>query len=182
MELEQAILERRSVRKFTSEPIPRETMEQIVRLASYAPSWKNTQTVRYTVVEDRALLDQIAEECVLGFTFNARTIHRCAALAVQSVVTGLSGYEPDGSYSTSKKDGWEMYDAGISAQTFCLAAHSLGVGTVIMGICDDARTAALLQLPAGERVTALIAMGWPEDAALKAPPRKDVDELLRYRP
>ena len=164
MELEQAILERRSVRKFTAEPIPHETMEQIVRLASYAPSWKNTQTVRYTVVEDRALLD------------------RCAALAVQSVVTGLSGYEPDGSYSTSKKDGWEMYDAGISAQTFCLAAHGLGVGTVIMGICDDARTAALLQLPAGERVTALIAMGYPESAALQAPPRKDVDELLRYRP
>ena len=79
MELEQAILERRSVRKFTAEPIPHETMEQIVRLASYAPSWKNTQTVRYTVVEDRALLDRVAEECVLGFTFNARTIHRCTA-------------------------------------------------------------------------------------------------------
>lgn len=181
MELEQAILERRSVRRFTSEPIPRETVRQIVRLAAYAPSWKNTQTVRYTVVEDRALLDEIGEKCVLSFAYNTKTIHRCAALAVQSVVTGLSGYEPDGSYSTSKKDGWEMYDAGISAQTFCLAAHGLGVGTVIMGICDDARIASLLQLPAEERVTALIAMGYPE-AAVQAPPRKSEEELLRFRP
>ncbi|MCM1221403.1 MAG: nitroreductase family protein [Lachnospiraceae bacterium] len=181
MELIQGIQERRSVRKFKSEPIPRETMREIVRLTSYAPSWKNTQTVRYTVVENRAILDEIAENGVMGFTYNSKTIHRCSVLVAQSVVMGICGYEKDGSFSTAKKDSWEMYDAGISAQTFCLAAHSKGIGSVIMGIYDENIIAELIRLPKGERVTALIALGYPETDISQIPPRKDVDELLRYR-
>lgn len=30
-----------------------------------------------------------------------------------------------------------MFDAGIAAQTFCLAAHEKGIGTVILGVFDD---------------------------------------------
>ncbi len=182
MELIQEIQERRSVRIFKPEPVSHETMREIVRLASYAPSWKNTQTVRYTVVENRTILDEIAETGVMDFTPNTRTIRRCVALAVQSVVTGICGYEKDGSFTTRQKDSWEMYDAGISAQTFCLAAHSQGVGSVILGIYDEDIIAGLIQLPKGERVTALIAMGYPETAVLQNRPRKEVDELLRYCP
>jgi hypothetical protein len=52
-------------------------------------------------------------------------------------VTGRCGYERDGSFSTPKGDRWEMFDAGIAAQTFCLAAHEMGLGTVIMGVFDE---------------------------------------------
>jgi butyrate kinase len=41
-------------------------------------------------------------------------------------VAKRSGYERDGSFSTSKGEGWEMFDAGIATQTFCLAAHEKG--------------------------------------------------------
>lgn len=170
---------RRSVRKYTGESVPHEVLEEIVKETSYAPSWKNTQTIRYTVVEDRAVIDAIAEEAVLGFTFNTKTIHRCTALVIQSCVKGVSGFEPDGSYSTSKEDRWEMYDAGISAQTFCLAAHAKGVGSVILGVIDDAKIAELAHLPEGEQVTALIAIGYPEKQS-SPPPRKEVSELLRF--
>ena len=46
MDLIQGIKERRSVRKFKDTPIPREIIREIVEIASYAPSWKNTQTAR----------------------------------------------------------------------------------------------------------------------------------------
>lgn len=179
MEALECIETRRSVRKYTDQPIPREVMETIVKEASFSPSWKNTQVVRYTVVENQEIKDTIADTAVLGFTFNAKTIHRCAALVVQSVVTGIAGFEPDGSYSTPEEDGWEMYDAGISAQTFCLAAHTQGVGSVILGVIDNAKIGALIHLPEGERVTALIAVGYPEKTS-SAPPRKGTDELLRF--
>lgn len=48
------IKSRRSVRKFTEEKVPHEVLEQLVELARWAPSWKNTQIARYVAVEDEA--------------------------------------------------------------------------------------------------------------------------------
>ena len=60
------IKSRRSVRKFTEEKVPHEVLEQLVELARWAPSWKNTQIARYVAVEDEALKNRIAEEAGLG--------------------------------------------------------------------------------------------------------------------
>lgn len=171
---------RRSVRKFTDEPISHETWEKVVEAASYAPSWKNTQVVRYTIVEDPAIIKEIGETAVLNFSYNTKTITRCPVLVVQSVVNGRSGYEKDGSFTTDKGSAWEMYDAGISAQTFCLAAHEYGIGTVIMGIIDDEKIGKLIDLPEGETVSALISAGHPAFAP-DMPPRKSVDKLVRFK-
>ena len=179
MEIQECIETRRSIRRFTEEPIPRETILEIVRLASFAPSWKNSQTPRYTIVTDKQIMERIANECVLGFHYNTQTLTRCSALAVQSVVTNISGMEKDGSSTTSKGSTWEVFDAGISAQTFCLAAHSLGIGTCIMGIFDDGKVAAQIELPENQRVSALIAMGYPDETP-NMPRRREVSELVRF--
>ena len=175
----QCIKTRRSVRKYTDEPVEHEILNKIVEAASYAPSWKNTQIVRYTMVENRAMIEKIADEAVLGFVYNAKTIRRSKILAVQTVVRGLSGYEQDGTFSTDKGAGWEMYDAGISAQTFCLAAHEYGVGTVIMGIFDAEKIGQLLQIPKDQVVTAVIAMGQPAEER-DAPARRSIEEIVRF--
>ncbi len=179
METKQCIETRRSVRRFTDEEISRGTIEEIVRLASRAPSWKNTQVVRYTIVTDPAVKEQIAAECVLGFQYNTHTIPACKALAVQSVVMNISGKERDGSDTTTKGSDWEVFDAGISAQTFCLAAHDMGVATCIMGIFDEDKIAPLIGLPEGQKVSALIAMGYPDEEP-EMPRRKEVEKLVRF--
>ena len=178
MDIIKCIQSRRSVRKFTDEPIPWETIEAIVKAASYSPTWKNSQTIRYSITDNPELIENLAANGVFGLEHNAGIIRRCKALAIQSVVKGICGYNSDGSFTTNKGDSWEMYDAGISAQTFCLAAHSYGVGSVIMGIYDENAVASIIKLPDGERVTALIALGYPA-APSNMPPRKDVDEILR---
>ena len=95
------------------------------------------------------------------------------------MIHGRSGFERDGSYTTSKEDRWEMFDAGIATQTFCLAAHEKGVGSVIMGIFDEDKVAELISLEEGRKVAALIAVGYPdEEPAL--PKRKEVEELVRF--
>ncbi|MEE0515196.1 MAG: nitroreductase family protein [Emergencia sp.] len=180
METLTCIKERRSIRKFAPESVDRKTVMEIIEAASYAPSWKNTQISRYVVVEDRALIKKIAEECVLGFTYNTKTMMNAPQLVVQTYVTGRSGFEKDGSYTTSKEDRWESYDAGIAAQTFCLAAHEKGVGTVILGIFDDAKVAEAIGLPEGQKVAALIPMGYPEGDAPAAPKRKAAEELVSF--
>ncbi|MFR7990329.1 MAG: nitroreductase family protein [Anaerovoracaceae bacterium] len=180
MEAIKCIKERRSIRKFKTDKVDRDTIGEIVSAASYAPSWKNTQITRYVVVEDESVKKKIAEECVLGFTYNTKTILNAPQLVVVSYVTGRSGFEKDGTYTTSKEDRWENFDTGVAVQTFCLAAHDKGVGTVILGIFDDEKIARAVSLMEGEKVAALIAMGYPEGEAPAAPKRKAAEELVSY--
>ena len=170
---------RRSIRKFKEEAVSRDTINAIVEAAAMSPSWKNTQITRYNIIEDKAILNEIADNCVLDFEFNQKTIRRAPQLVVVSMIKNRCGYEKDGSFSTSKGDRWEMFDAGIASQTFCLAAHDMGVGTVILGIFDEDKVAKAINLADTEKVAALIAMGYP-DQECEAPKRKTVEELVRY--
>lgn len=180
METIKCIKERRSVRKFTKEKIDRKTINEIVAAAAFAPSWKNTQIARYIVIEDRAKIDKIADECVLGFEYNTKTLKQAPALVIVNVVIGKSGFEKDGSYSTPKEDRWENFDAGIATQTFCLAAHDKGIGTVIMGIFDEYKVAEVVDIPQDQKIVAFIAMGYPDGEMPAAPKRKEIEELVTF--
>ena len=68
----------------------------------------------------------------------------------------------------------------MAAQTLCLAAHDLGLGTVVMGVFDRKGLEQYLQLPEEQELMALIAIGHPAEEPT-APKRKDVDVLLSYR-
>ena len=63
---------------------------------------------------------------------------------------------------------------------FCLAAHEQGLGTVIMGIFDLEEAAALLEIPEGRELVALIPIGYPAESPT-APRRKTVEDLLSYQ-
>ena len=73
-----------------------------------------------------------------------------------------------------------MFDVGAACQTFCLAAHEAGLGTVIMGIWDEDGITELLDIPENQELAALIAIGYP-DISPEAPKRKSVEDLLTYR-
>lgn len=179
MEAIKCIETRRSIRKFKAEQVPRETMQEIVAAASFAPSWKNTQVTRYVVIENADIKAKIAEEATLGFEHNNGIIKNAPALVVVNMVHGRSGFERDGSYTTSKEDRWEVFDAGLATQTFCLAAHDKGVGAVILGIFDEAKVAEIIGLEEGQKVAALVAVGYADEEPA-APKRKSVDELMKF--
>jgi nitroreductase len=122
MEFTSCVQGRRSIRKFKAQSVDRGVVEQVVKAASFSPSWKNSQVVRYILVEDKDKLKHIAENCILGFEKNAPTIINAPALVLVMVISGRSGFERDGSFSTRKEDRWEVFDSGIATQTFCLAA------------------------------------------------------------
>ena len=179
MELQEAIRTRRSVRQFTDEKVPHALLEQVVELAAWAPSWKNTQISRYLAIEDPAVLAEICARYVPEF--NARIIGGCKTLVVQTFVKARSGFERDGSFSTDREDGWQHYDCGIAAQTFALAAHDLGLGSVILGIFDRKSLEEYLQIPEDQEIMALIPVGFPAAPNGPGPKRKGAAELLSYR-
>lgn len=171
---------RRSIRKFTDAEVLPQTIALLVNTAAFAPSWKNTQTTRYIAVTDKALIRRIAEECTCGFEHNRQIIAGAPVLMVLTTVQGRSGFDRDGSPSTPYGTHWQSFDAGIAAQTFCLAAHRAGLGTVMLGIFDEEKTAELVGVPEGQRISVLIPMGYAAEEPA-APRRKDASELLSYR-
>lgn len=178
MEAKQCIETRRSVRRFNQKEVSQELLEHLINEASYAPSWKNSQTVRYNAIYRRDMIQQIADEAVLGYESNKRIISAAPVLVVVTTVDKRSGYERDGSYSTSKGTHWQSFDAGLSVQTFCLAANEAGLGTVILGVFDEEKVSKIVNIPQGESVSALIPIGYPDEHPIM-PKRKDIEELLR---
>lgn len=179
MEAIECIKTRRSVRRFTEEPITKELVNQIIETAAYAPSWKNTQIARYIIVTDQNKKELLGE-CMLGFAANQKTAAGAPAIVAVTMVTGRSGYERDGSFTTSQGTHWQSFDAGIATQTFCLAAHAHGLGTVIMGIFDEKKVAEVLEIPEGQQVAALLALGFPAETPA-APKRKEPEMLVSFQ-
>ena len=87
---------------------------------------------------------------------------------------GRSGFERDGSFSTDREAGWQYYDCGIACQTLCLAAHDLGLGTVVMGVFDRKGLEAYLQIPEDQELMALIALGYPDESPRRSQAQGDL--------
>lgn len=173
----ECITGRRSIRRFTEQPVSHETLESIIKTASMAPSWKNTQVTRYIAIEGDAKAK--LAECTTIWANNGNIINGAPMVVAICAVNGRSGIEKDGSFSTSKKDSWKMFDTGIASEAFCLAAHDAGLGTVILGLYDD-NAAEVIGVPEGQELIALIPIGYPAESP-EAPRRKEVTDLLSYR-
>ena len=72
-----------------------------------------------------------------------------------------------------------MFDAGVAAQTFCLAAYDYGLGTVIQGIFDQAKVEELIACPEDREVVTLIPIGYAAEEPA-CPRRKTVEDLLSF--
>ena len=178
MTANECITGRRSIRKFTNQPVSHDLIEKIVTTASYAPSWKNTQITRYIAVEGEK--KAALAKCTSIYPGNGAIMEQAPMVIAVTAVTGRSGYERDGSFSTPKGTGWQMFDAGIAGEAFCLAAYEQGLGTVIMGLFDEAEAAKVLDLPEGRELVALIPIGYPAESPA-APKRKTVEDLLTFQ-
>ncbi len=171
---------RRSVRKYTDKEVTNEVLKEIVDIAKFSPTWANTQTARYTFITKDEMLKEMSEKGVKGFVYNKKTIENAKGIAVLSYVTGKSGKLDDKVSEFNAEDAtkWEVFDAGIACQTFCLAAYEKGVGTCIFGIIDDVEIAKIINLPENEKVAAIITYGYFDELP-KPTPRLDTEDYMR---
>jgi nitroreductase len=95
----------------------------------------------------------------------------CAEMGKSGAKAGTGG-----EYTTDKGD-WFMFDAALAVQNMVLAAHALGLGTVIIGAFDAAKAEKVLGVPQGFRVVTMFPVGVPAHEG-KVPPRKELPELV----
>lgn len=176
MEVLEAIKARRSIRKYKTDPVPEKMLETVLEAARLAPSWANTQCSRFIVVRDGAVKNKIAETLsannpATDAIRNAPvTLVACAELAK----SGCSGGVP----STDKGD-WFMFDVALAMQNLVLAAQSLGLATVYVGLFNAGEVARILQVPEGFCAVALTPLGFP-DQVRDPRPRKELSEIVFY--
>ena len=172
MDLVQAIKERRSVRKFKSDPVSDELVTTVLEAGRWAPSWANTQCWRFIVVRDDQIKADLAETKGRGNPA-AEAIKNAPVTIVICGELGTSGYYK-GEAPTNKGD-WYMFDTALAAQNMMLTAHSLGLGTVPVGLFNAAEVAAILELPPNVQVVILLPLGYPDEDP-RAPRRKELSE------
>lgn len=159
-------------------------MTEIVQLSQLAPSWSNYQIARYNIIDNKQLIQDIADHCVQGFIYNMKTLTRANGIVILSYVVGESGslkgkVETSGD-EKSDSSAWECFDAGLACLQFCLSAYAKGVATCILGVIDNNAIAQKIGLPDNEKVAAIITYGYEEGEHHKAPMRKDISEVLRF--
>jgi nitroreductase len=147
MNIQEAILTRRSIRKYTGEPVSEEDLHTVLRAGSYAPSAHNLQSFRFIVVRDAEKLQLIADK------------HRYAKMLPSAGCCIVVG----GDKTVQKKVGFLIEDCSAAIQNMLLAAHGLGLGTVWCGLYPVPKltkvVSTILNLPAEIVPVGLIALG-----------------------
>jgi len=174
MDVMEAIKERRSIRKYGADPVDDESLNTILEAARWAPSWANTQCVRWVVVKDESIKGSLAD--TLSSTNPAgkaiRAVPVVLAACAEAGRSGCKGGEP-----VTDKGDWFMFDTALAVQNLTLAAHSLGLGTVQVGLFDAIKAGEILHVPDGVRVVELIPLGHPDEQP-KGPGRKELSEVV----
>ena len=125
MEFQKVLETRRSVRKYDPNvSVTREQMEELIRAAQEAPSWKNSQTGRYYCVLSEEIVNKIRENCLPGARNAEKSEH--AALIVTTFVHNRAGFQTDGTPDNELGNGWGCYDLGLQNANLILKATDLG--------------------------------------------------------
>lgn len=174
MEVLEAIKERRSVRKYKSDPIPKDKLFKLLEAVRFAPSWANTQCWELILVNDPLIKGKLAETLSPGNPA-LPAFSQAPLIIVACAQQGKAGYF-QGKPVTDKGD-WFMFDLGIATQNLCLAAKGMGLGTVHIGAFDAMKAKEILKVPEGVVVVEMIPVGYP-DQEPKAPARKDIKDFV----
>jgi len=117
MEAMEAILTRRSIRKYTDKQVSKELEKKLLEAAMAAPSAHNGQPWHFIVIRDRETLNKIPE--YHGYS----KMLKGASLAI--VVCG--------DHELQKTDFW-IHDCSAATENILIATHSLGLGAVWLGV------------------------------------------------
>ncbi|MBC7093689.1 nitroreductase family protein [Candidatus Bipolaricaulota bacterium] len=171
MDVTEAIKRRRSVRRYTGDPVTEDDVRAVLTAAIWAPSAGNAQPWRFIVVRDRALREGLVE-AAHGQRFLAEApvvIVVCADLARARRAYGERGATL-----------YCLQDTAAAIQNMLLAATSQGLGSCWVGAFDEGKASELLKLPTGLRPVALIPLGRFKEPS---PPqeRRPLSEVVEYR-
>ena len=200
-QLMELIRSRRSIRRFSDRAVGREDIARLLEAARWAPSNHNRQPWRFLVIEDKPLINRLAEAVRQGLSEKLKSLPEAAAayagefthyatffsnapmllVVVHKQPVSVSAPLLAGLKNPDLVSG-EPLSAAMAVQNLLLASQALGLGTCVLTgplLVQDALAGAL-DLPAGHDLTCLVALGHPTESP--APPRrKTIEQIIEFR-
>jgi len=211
-QLVRLMLSRRSCRNYKDKEVDRMLLEDLVKIGSTAPSGTNSQPWTFTILASRAEVVILGREIARFFhginrlatkpwlrflakIFGRDALDRYFRSYYETVRQGLRLWDREGVDTLfhgaaaailvggRKSGNTPKEDALLASQNILLAAHSLGLGSCMIGFAVEAvkrdrQIRKLLQIPDDESVYAVIALGYPDEEYKKTGLRKKI--LPRY--
>lgn len=163
MDAMEAILTRRSVRKYTKKKISENTITELLNAAVSAPSASNEQPWHFIIIDKREILDKIPE------------FHPYAKMLIEANI----GILVCGDINLEKFKGYWILDCSAATQNILISARALGLGACWLGIYPRQerikRIKEMLKLPKNIIPFSLISMGYTIEE------QNTVDRLDEYR-
>lgn len=178
--------ERRSIRSFDPDrQIPEADLQELIKVAVNTPSAHNRQKFHFTVVQDAALLEHMAD------LIRQQMMQGDEA---QQKKASASGYSPlhhaptvifiTGELSASFHT---QTDCGIGVGLLTAAAEQMGISSCITGSSlfmfksdEGADLKKTLQIPENHQTVCTIALGYMKGEKPAPPAKKGADELVTY--
>lgn len=168
MDVMEAIGKRRSIRRFSPEPLNSYDLYELVQAARLAPQAANVQPIRYAIVHQPQLL-----EPMFACTKWAGYLEDYAP---------PEGLRPKGYIvillDEKLKNRWSDADVGAAVENMLLSATSKGLGACWLGAIDRDRIRTLLSIPENYSIHTLVAVGHPAQEPVWE--EKDSDSIRYY--
>jgi nitroreductase len=148
MDAIEAIMTRRSIRKYTDQKIPDEAITQLLKAAMAAPSAHNRQPWHFIVIDDKSILNKIPE------------YHQYSKMLVGASHAIVVLADTD----IQETDFW-MHDTSAATENILIAANAMGLGAVWLGVEPDEEkiigTKELLGVPDNVMPLSIVSLGYP---------------------
>jgi len=161
----EAIKGRRSVRKYKSDPVPEELIEEILEAGRWAPSGGNVQPWEFIAINDPKILDMIRKVSPGFFGGAPLAILVCSDRERARRLGGPLGE----SYLAA-------VDCAMAVQNMLLAAYALGLGSCPVKSFSQAAVKEILKIPDNLETELLIALGYPAQKP-SPPPKRPLSEI-----
>jgi len=119
----EAIADRRSIRGYKPVALTQEQLTTLLNAGEQAPSARNLQPWHFSVVRNKEILKEISDETGKKLNRDTPSDVFYGASTVIFVSSDPNAHQ------------WSRLDCGIAVENIALAAHSMGLGSVIVGIC-----------------------------------------------
>jgi nitroreductase len=171
------VKKRKSIRKYSSRPVPREMIDSCLEAARLAPSACNSQPWSFIVVDDEKIKNEIVKKALSGIYKMNDFVREAPTLIV--VLTEHSTYiaRMGGQLRHVK---YSLIDIGIACEHLILRAVELGLGTCWLGWFNEKAVKKVLGLPKSKKIDVMISLGYPEVADGKDKKRKSLIKTRRY--
>ncbi len=163
-----AILERRSIRKFKNDPVPRATVGRLIDAARWAPSAGNVQPWQFYVIYNEHKKTELA-----AAAFGQVFVREAPVVIVVCIRPEMSGAR----YRERGRNLYAIQDSAAAVQNILLAACGYGLGTCWVGAFDETLVIDALELPGGVWPVALIPVGYAAEDN-RPPSRRPVEEIV----